>query len=119
MNVKFEDYIIATLAQWAGDIDTITSIKESNEFKKENSVQQETINNAFSQIKRHAKKYQAVIKKLYKDKNELTQVIIKTKHIRGVVTCLSEYEFSLRAYLYDLSWETGLFENLKTIQKKI
>ncbi len=42
------------------------------------------------------------------------QVII-TKHLRAVVHQSSEFEFELRAYLDDLSWEDSLYKRTSTV----
>jgi hypothetical protein len=40
----------------------------------------------------------------------LQQLTLETKHLRGVIHRLSSYEFELRAYLSDCSWESELYE---------
>lgn len=112
MNAESHDLIVASFALWAGDWCYLDRLIEENLLKNE-SEKREGFDDLFSclkksQLTRYKKKRDIFIK----EKGLTKFPILETDHIRSTIWHVSEFEYCMKGYLKDLSWEKVFFNHV-------
>jgi hypothetical protein len=121
MAAEADDFIIGTLALWAGDVRYAESRfkaaghrnprDQAELISAPRALMRQVANLRIRQIRQKRGEFRKLATALVNADDAVTgePQVLETKHLRGCVWRTSEREFTMQAYLTDLSWQEPLF----------
>jgi hypothetical protein len=125
MSAESHDLIVASFALWAGDWAYLNTLIKRGSLDKNNKNSRHDFDDFIlrtneNQFNRYKKKRSLFLK----DKGLTKYLILETDHIRSTIWYVSNFEYCMKGYLKDLTWEKDFFSfayhphNFETAQEK-
>jgi len=112
MTVQSHDLIVASFALWAGDWGYLDRLIEEN-LPKDKSEKRDGFEDLFSRLKKsQLNRYKKKRDLFIKERGLTKYPILETDHIRSTIWYVSDFEYCMKGYLKDLSWERHFFDHI-------
>jgi len=112
MTAQSHDVIVASFALWAGDWCYLDRLIEENLIKIERE-KKEGFDDLFSRLKKsQLNRYKKKRDLFIKEKGLTKFPILETDHIRSTIWYVSDFEYCLKGYLKDLTWEKVFIDQM-------
>ncbi len=115
MVVTSEDFIVMSFALWAGDYEYLeTLIKNASVDSEKQEIPKNTPESIILSIgTENLEEYKNKREKFSKEKIVMNNNFLETVHIRARIWQISDFEYSMRAYLKNFKDLERLFDNFK------